>query len=139
MNDNQTTILRLLERHPSGITQADIVLSTGLTPFAVTMAMRSLRAAGLASTPTAGGPRLAWATPENCAVIKAGIASTKAVVAAAKAVRDAKAISRHHQQVAADDESDAFARPSIKRTIHSGWERPAVSAPFSVFTQGAAA
>ena len=145
MTDNQATVLRLLERHPGGLTQADLVLTTGLTPSAITMATRVLHRAHLAAPTRSGGPGLAWATPEHCAVLKAEISRNKAALAAAKMARSAErltrcqeAASRHYQQAAADADADAFARPSIRRTV-TQWERPAACVPFSVFNQGAAA
>ena len=145
MTDNQDSILRLLERHPGGITQADIVLSTGMTPYAVTMAIRVLHRAHLAAPTQAGGPSLAWATPAHCVALRAEIARNKAALDAAKLARSAErltrcqeAASRHYQQAVADEEADAFARPSIRRTV-TQWERPAACVPFSVFNQGAAA
>ena len=145
MTDNQATVLRLLERHPGGLTQGDIVLTAGLTPYAVTMAIRVLHRAHLAAPTQAGGPSLAWATPAHCVALRAEIARNKAALDAAKLARSAErltrcqeAASRHYQQAVADEEADAFARPSIRRTV-TQWERPAACVPFSVFNQGAAA
>lgn len=145
MTDTQTTILRLLERHPGGLTQADIVLTTGLTPYDVTMAIRVLHRAHLAAPTQAGGPSIAWATPEHCVALRAEIARRKAILAAAKLARGAErltrsqeAASRHYKDVAEADAVDDFARPSTQRTV-TQWDRQAApGAPFSVFTQAAA-
>lgn len=145
MTDTQTTILRLLERHPDGLTQADLVLTTGLTPHAITMAIRVLHRAHLAAPTQAGGPSLAWATPEHCVALRAEIARNKAALDAAKLARGAErltrsqeASSRHYKDVAEAEAVDAFSRPSTQRTV-TQWDRQAApGVPFSVFTQAAA-
>ena len=138
MTDNQATILRLLERHPGGITQADLVLTTGLTPHAITMSIRALHRAYLAAPTQAGGPRIAWATPENCAVLKAEIARNKDALAEEKRVSNAEhaRTSLRRKKEAETAAVDSFARPSIRRTV-TQWDRPAAREPFSVFNQGA--
>ena len=140
MTDTQITVLRLLERYPNGITQADIVLATGMTPYAVTMAVRGLRVAGKAAASSGGGRGLAWATTEHCAIIKASTARDKAATAAAKVARRALAVSRHQQQVAADAEVNAFARPSIKRLLPAGaWCPQPLIGVVSIFAAGGGA
>ena len=141
MTDEESVILRLIERHPGGITQADIVLSTDLTPYAVTKAMRLLRAAKLAEPTRSGGPGLAWATPEHAPAARAAHARAMFTARSEREARRAAAAladqSRRQEKEAEEAATDSFARPSARRTV-TQWERPAVSVPFSVFNQGAA-
>lgn len=148
MTDDEKAILRLLARHPGGIRQADVMITTGLTPHAVTTGLRSLRAAGLADV-MRHGKRASWGTPENCLAIKAErdrVASALVDAKTARAVErksrreiDAERMRLAYEKKRADEAAaEEFARKSI--VIHvaqSAWvgQAPVVGVP-SVFHLG---
>ena len=140
MTPQQAALLRLLQRHPDGLSLVAIITTTAGTHYSCSRDLRALQAEGLAGLSDLRGGSVLWAAAGDLLILKAKRVAEKEAAAIASRERAARRELTVREREEEEAACEAFATKPVPRILsQQEWIGQATSCgPSSVFSFGSA-